>query len=306
MQERDRGLDAAARRRRPHRRDVRALHAAAARAGHRREPPRSSSSRTAGPTSCRSSCRPRSASRRCSRARASRRDKVVGRMRAGPLPRELGVHGRESRGQRRDGGRAAGILAGHPRTRGVERTPRAQGSTTSQTCLSVVNGPIRNEIGMNSGIGAMGPYNHANATIGRAYSLLSQNGQGGSVPGETYMGALGNPLAYSLCFAENEERSPWQPFHVQKGFKPTDSTVTVFFGDRYIQEGFGRARPGRKSSGGAWPRPRISRPAGARPDRCAAVPGDAASIRSRTSSTGAPRMRGFPRATIGTTSGCRR
>lgn len=114
-----------------------------------------------------------------------------------------------------------------------------QGSTTSQTCLSVVNGPIRHEIGMNSGIGAMGPYNHANVTIGRAYSLLSQNGEGGSVPGETYMGALGNPLAYSLCFAENEERSPWLPLHVQKGLKPTDSAVTVFVGNRYIQEGFG-------------------------------------------------------------------
>ena len=62
---------------------------------------------------------------------------------------------------------------------------------------------------MNSGIGAMGPYNHANATIGRAYGLLSQNLQGGSVPGETYMGSQGNSYAYSAAFAENEERSPW-------------------------------------------------------------------------------------------------
>ena len=114
-----------------------------------------------------------------------------------------------------------------------------QGSTTSQTCFSVVNGPIRNEIGMNAGIGAMGPYNHANTAIGRAYSLLSQNGQGGSVPGETYMGALGNPLAYSLCFPENEERSPWVPLHVQKGFEPTDSAVSVFVDNRGFQEGFG-------------------------------------------------------------------
>ena len=114
-----------------------------------------------------------------------------------------------------------------------------QGSTTSQTCFSVVNGPVRNEIGMKAGIGAMGPYCHANTTIGRAFSLLSQNGQGGSVPGETYMGALGNPLAYSLCFAENEERSPWVPLHVQKGLKATDSAVSVFVGNRYIQEGFG-------------------------------------------------------------------
>ena len=114
-----------------------------------------------------------------------------------------------------------------------------QGSTTSMTCISVVNGPIRHEIGMNAGIGALGPYNHANTAIGRAYSLASQNLQGGSVPGETYMGALGNPLAYSLCFAENEERSPWLPLHVEKGLKPTESAVTVFVGGRYIQEGFG-------------------------------------------------------------------
>ena len=95
--------------------------------------------------------------------------------------------------------------------------------------MVVVNGPIRNEIEMNCGIGAMGPYNHANATIGRAYGLLSQNLQGGSVPGETFMGSQGNNYTYnSLTFAENEERSPWEPLHVQKGFKPTDSTVSVF------------------------------------------------------------------------------
>jgi hypothetical protein len=112
-------------------------------------------------------------------------------------------------------------------------------STTSIASLAVVNGPIRNEIGMNAGIGAMGPYNHANVTIGRAFNLLSQNLQGGSVPDETYMGTLGNPFAYSLCFAENEENSPWQPLHVQKGFKASDSTVSVFFGLRYMQEGYG-------------------------------------------------------------------
>jgi hypothetical protein len=65
-------------------------------------------------------------------------------------------------------------------------------STTSFAVLSVVNGPIRNEIGMDSGIGVLGPYNHANATIGRAYNLASMNGQGGSLPGDTYMGSLGN------------------------------------------------------------------------------------------------------------------
>jgi hypothetical protein len=110
----------------------------------------------------------------------------------------------------------------------------ARGSTTSSmAAMAVVNGPVRNEIGMNAGIGAMGPYSHANATIGRAYGLLSQNLQGGSVPGLTYMGSQGNSYAYgSVTFAENEERSPWEPFHVQHGFKPTDSTVSVFTGCR--------------------------------------------------------------------------
>lgn len=108
----------------------------------------------------------------------------------------------------------------------------ARGSSTSSVAsMAVVNGPVRNELGMNSGIGAMGPYNHANATIGRAYGLLSQNLQGGSVPGHTYMGSQGNNYAYnSLTFAENEERSPWEPLHVQRGFRPTDSVVTVFGG----------------------------------------------------------------------------
>ena len=110
----------------------------------------------------------------------------------------------------------------------------ARGSTTSSmAAMVVVNGPIRKEIGMNCGIGALGPYNHANATIGRAYGLLSQNLQGGSVPGKTYMGSQGNNYMYnSITFAENEERSPWVPFHVQHGFGPNDSVVSIFGGVR--------------------------------------------------------------------------
>ena len=110
----------------------------------------------------------------------------------------------------------------------------ARGSTTSSmAAMVVVNGPIRHELGMNWGTGAMGPYNHANATIGRAYGLLSQNLQGGSEPGRTYLGSQGNNYAYnSITFAENEERSPWEPFHVQHGFRPGDGVVSVFAGCR--------------------------------------------------------------------------
>src|ERR671933_2433161 len=110
----------------------------------------------------------------------------------------------------------------------------ARGSTTSSAAaMAVVNGPIRQEIGMNWGTGAMGPYNHANATIGRAYGLLSQNLQGGSEPGVTFMGSQGNNYAYTnVAFAENEEGSPWEPFHVQHGFQPEESVVRVFTGCR--------------------------------------------------------------------------
>src|SRR6185503_7741464 len=112
-------------------------------------------------------------------------------------------------------------------------TGASASTTSSAAAMAVVNGPIRHEIQMNAGIGAMGPYNHANATIGRAWGLLSTNLQGGSTPGLTYLGSQGNNYAYtSITFAENEERSPWEPFHVQHGFKPGDSTVSLFGGAR--------------------------------------------------------------------------
>ena len=96
--------------------------------------------------------------------------------------------------------------------------------------MVVVNGPIRHEIGMNCGIGAMGPYNHANAVIGRAFGIMSQNLQGGSVPGVTYNGSQGNNFSYNcITFAENEEASPWEPYHVQWGYDRDESAVTVSY-----------------------------------------------------------------------------
>ena len=38
----------------------------------------------------------------------------------------------------------------------------------------------------------------------------------------------GWPGKYSLCFAEDEESSPWEPLSVARGFRPGQSTVTVF------------------------------------------------------------------------------
>ncbi len=31
-----------------------------------------------------------------------------------------------------------------------------------------------------------------------------------------------------MCFGENQEKSPWEPYHVEFGFKPEDNAVTVF------------------------------------------------------------------------------
>ena len=114
-----------------------------------------------------------------------------------------------------------------------------QSSTTSWAAPAIVNGPIRQQIGMHCGIGALGPYSHANATIGRAHALLSQNLQGGSVVGDTYMGSIGNAYNYACTWAENEERSPWEPLHVQHGFKPDESVVTVVLGGWYTMSGYG-------------------------------------------------------------------
>ena len=86
--------------------------------------------------------------------------------------------------------------------------------------MAVVNGPIRHEIGMNCGIGAMGPYNHANATIGRAWGLLSQNLQGGSDAGPDLHGLAGQQLRLHQHHASPRTRS------AAPGSRSTSSTAS--------------------------------------------------------------------------------
>jgi hypothetical protein len=103
-------------------------------------------------------------------------------------------------------------------------------STTSFGRMAVVNGPIREEIGMNSGLGALSPFNHANTVIGRAWTLMTIN-LADSRLGETFMGSTGNNMNYNnMLIPENEERSVWEPFHVRKGFNKEESTVSFFQG----------------------------------------------------------------------------
>lgn len=104
-------------------------------------------------------------------------------------------------------------------------------STNDLARGAIINGPIRQKLNMNSGIGALGPFAEPNATIGRAWTLISKNLANGGIPGDTYMGTMGNNLNYvNLVMVENEEASPWEPFHVQKGFKQADNVVSLFRG----------------------------------------------------------------------------
>ena len=105
-------------------------------------------------------------------------------------------------------------------------------SATSFTRMVIANGPMRKEMNMNCGLGALGPFNQANAVIGRAWTLISKN-LGGAKLGETYLGDIGNNCNYNnMCFAENQEALPegWSPFHIQKGFRSDESVVSILTG----------------------------------------------------------------------------
>jgi hypothetical protein len=99
-------------------------------------------------------------------------------------------------------------------------------STGSWTPFWVINGPVRNDLRINSSSGMMSPGNIANAAIGRAMQLIIK-AIGMARPGIEDMGVMGNPGKYTMVIAENEEASPWEPFHVEHGFAREDSTITV-------------------------------------------------------------------------------
>lgn len=101
-----------------------------------------------------------------------------------------------------------------------------QATTHMAAPLLVVNGPVRRAVGLNADGNVFGSGFRANATIGRAIRLVLCN-VGGGRPGELDKSTLGNPSKFSFCIAENEELSPWAPYHVEQGYEPEDSTVFV-------------------------------------------------------------------------------
>ncbi len=101
-----------------------------------------------------------------------------------------------------------------------------QTTTNPAAVWLVINGPIARRLGVNSGGNCLGPGAWANATIGRALRLILQN-IGGALLGEMDRATHGQPGKYTFCCAENEDENPWEPLHVERGFAPERSTVTV-------------------------------------------------------------------------------
>lgn len=99
-------------------------------------------------------------------------------------------------------------------------------STTGQCQLIIVNGPIRQRLGFNSKGNVFGPGDRPNATVGRALRLIILN-VFGIRPHELDQSTHGTPAKYTFCIAENEEDSPWKPLHVERGFRPDESAVTI-------------------------------------------------------------------------------
>ncbi len=101
-----------------------------------------------------------------------------------------------------------------------------QATTNPVAVWLIINGPIAEQLGVNAGPNCLGQGTVANATLGRALRLIMQN-IGGALPGDMDRATHGQPGKFSFCCAENEAQSPWEPLHVDRGFRREQSTVTV-------------------------------------------------------------------------------
>ncbi|MDP7509601.1 MAG: hypothetical protein QGF39_01985 [Dehalococcoidia bacterium] len=93
--------------------------------------------------------------------------------------------------------------------------------------LVIVNGPVVQELNINTRNNLFGPGNRANMTIGRAVRLILMNACA-AIPGLFDRSVLGHPGKLSYCIAEAETETHWTPLHVERGFAPGQSAVTVF------------------------------------------------------------------------------
>jgi hypothetical protein len=94
--------------------------------------------------------------------------------------------------------------------------------------MLLINGPIAKKAGIYSDVCAMGPglVNEANTAVGKAFRLCLAN-IGRCKPGDADPNFIGLPSKYGMVIAENEESSPWEPYHVSIGYRPQQSLVTM-------------------------------------------------------------------------------
>ena len=58
---------------------------------------------------------------------------------------------------------------------------------------------------------------------------------GGAYPGIMDQDTIGTPAKFSMVLAENEKKNPWEPYHVENGFKSEENTVACFYGHSLIE-----------------------------------------------------------------------
>ena len=107
-------------------------------------------------------------------------------------------------------------------------------STASWSYQWVVNGPVREKLDIASESGAFGPSYHANQTIPRALGIAYRN-TAKIYPGEKDMGVMGNPYKFYFLAGENEEASPWDPYHVSQGLDEDDSAISLAGPNSWVQ-----------------------------------------------------------------------
>ena len=99
-------------------------------------------------------------------------------------------------------------------------------SLASPWPLFIINGPQVKDLNFNRGMYVFGPGNRANATVGRAMSLVLANCMEARIGG-IQRGAIGHAARYGFCIAENED-TQWQPLHVERGFDRNTNVVTAY------------------------------------------------------------------------------
>jgi hypothetical protein len=101
-----------------------------------------------------------------------------------------------------------------------------QATTNPCAPLAIVSGPAVKTLDFNTKEGALGHGSRANAAVGRAIRLILWN-IGGGYPGDPCKTTLGQPGYYSFCIAEDTAANPWEPLHVEHGFRDADTAVVV-------------------------------------------------------------------------------